>query len=130
MRVLARRDQSARRIAERLERMRTPPHEREGVVTTLERAGLLDDARFARSRAAELAARELGDEAILADLLRQGLEEQLARDAVAGLPPERERAAAVAARRGATPKTARYLARRGFTFDSVEEAVAAEAGEE
>ena len=129
-RALARRGHSAKRIAQRLERSGTAPRERELVVATLERAGLLDDGRFARSRAEQLAARELGDEAIVADLLRQGVDEQLARDAVAHLPPEADRAAAAAARRGPTAKTARYLARRGFAFDSIENAVAAGAGEE
>ena len=129
-RALARRDHSARRIAERLERRGAARRERELVVASLERAGILDDSRLARSRAAQLAARELGDEAIIADLLRQGIDEALAREVVATLPREAERAAAVAARRGATAKTARYLARRGFAPDSVEEAVAAGAAEE
>jgi hypothetical protein len=46
--------------------------------------------------------------------------------ALAGLEPERERAAALVARRGATPATARLLAGRGFDEELVAALVAAE----
>jgi hypothetical protein len=45
-------------------------------------------------------------------------------EVVAGLDGEDERAARVVARRGAGPKTARYLAGKGFSHDVVRDAVA------
>ena len=44
--------------------------------------------------------------------------------ALEALEPERERAARIAARRGPGPKTARYLASRGFGEEAVEDVVA------
>jgi SOS response regulatory protein OraA/RecX len=43
---------------------------------------------------------------------------------LASLGPERERAEAIVARRGAGPKTARYLAAKGFSYDVVESVIA------
>jgi SOS response regulatory protein OraA/RecX len=43
---------------------------------------------------------------------------------VAALDQEAARAATIVARRGATPKTLRYLASRGFSEDSLEALVA------
>jgi hypothetical protein len=44
--------------------------------------------------------------------------------AVAHLAPEAERAAAIVSRRGNGPKTARYLAAKGFSEEAVAAAVA------
>jgi SOS response regulatory protein OraA/RecX len=93
------------------------------VLRTLERAGLVDDRRFASVRAAHLAAKGWGDEAIRADLEREGVTAELAGEALAALEPERERAQALAGRRGADARTARWLAGRGFDPASIEDAV-------
>jgi hypothetical protein len=50
-------------------------------------------------------------------------------DAVAALEPESERAGPLIARRGTGPRTARYLAGRGFGEDSVEAALGAALGQ-
>ena len=58
---------------------------------TLDRAGLVDDARLAESRAELLARRGYGDAAIRADLRRRLIAPEAAADAVASLEPELER---------------------------------------
>jgi regulatory protein len=85
--------------------------------------GAVDDARFALSRAQHLAGKGYGDEAIRADLAREGVDVELAAEAVSGLEPEPERAKALVARRGADARTARWLAGRGFEASSIEDAV-------
>jgi len=120
--VLRHRDLSTRRLEQRLERRAVPPAERARAVETLTRAGLLDDARFARGRARALAARGYGDAAIRFDLERQGVEAELAAGALAELEPERDRALRVAAGAGGAARTARLLARRGFGEDAIEAA--------
>jgi SOS response regulatory protein OraA/RecX len=74
---------------------------------------------------ARLAERGIGDDAIRLRLEQDGIGPELSARAVASLEPERERALALAARRGAGPRTARWLAGRGFTADSIEAAVPA-----
>jgi regulatory protein len=122
--ALSRRDRSASALADRLERAGAPPAVRRRTIEVLEQAGLVDDARVARERAAALAERGYGDAAIAADLERQGIDAELRRDALERLPAESERVRPIVERRGMGPATARYLAHRGFT----EEVVAAAAG--
>lgn len=98
--------------------------ERERALETLERIGYVDDARFARGRAAQLAGRGSGDELIRHDLEGRGLSADEIEQALAELEPERERAARLVAERGPGAKTARWLAARGFGEDAVEAAVA------
>jgi SOS response regulatory protein OraA/RecX len=125
VRVLRQRDLSTRELEERLRRRRdVAPADREAAVETLRSAGLVDDARFARSRARALADRGYGDDAIRADLERRGIEPETTAAAVEELEPERGRAEAIIGRRGGGPATARYLARRGFHEDVVESAMA------
>ncbi|MDQ5821641.1 MAG: RecX family transcriptional regulator, partial [Actinomycetota bacterium] len=90
----------------------------------LGRAGFVDDERFAERRAEALAERGFGDEGIRHDLERQGIAPELRERALAALPGERERARTIVARRGPGPKTARYLAAKGFGEDAVEAALA------
>jgi hypothetical protein len=61
---------------------------------------------------------------VLDDLVRHGIEGPLARDIVSRLEPETRRAARIVAERGRSARTARYLAARGFTEDTVEGLVA------
>lgn len=119
-RVLRVRDQSVRGLERRLSSRSIPPAARAEAVETLQRAGILDDARFAAGRARALAERGQSDAAIRADLERHSVPADDLAAALAALTPEPERAAAIVARRGATLATARYLAARGFDEDVVE----------
>jgi SOS response regulatory protein OraA/RecX len=122
-RALRYRDHSRRSLEERLTRRDVRPDASEAALTALERAGLVDDARVASSRAGMLAERGYGDAAIRFELERQGLAGELVDGAVAALVPERDRARRLVERRGADPKTARWLAGRGFDAASVEDAI-------
>lgn len=95
---------------------------REETVETLERAGVVDDERYARTRAERLSAR-FGDLAIRDDLERRGVPAELVDAALAGLEPESARAVRIAAARGPSLRTAAELARRGFGEDAIVAAV-------
>jgi len=128
-RALRRRQRSTQELEERLAERGVAPRERERALATLASSGLVDDERFARARAEALAARGSGDALIRDDLERRGVATDAVEHALAALQPERERAAALVARRGPGPRTARYLAARGFDEDAVAEAVAPEAAD-
>jgi SOS response regulatory protein OraA/RecX len=119
VRALRRRDFSRRSLEDRLRGAGLTAEECTAALATLERAGLLDDARFAAARAASLAERGYGDEAIRWTLETEGVDADLAHRSIASLPPERDRVAVVVERRGGGPATAAYLARRGFAEDAV-----------
>jgi SOS response regulatory protein OraA/RecX len=95
---------------------------RTDALDALERIGYVDDARFAGQRAASLAERGYGDEAISALLVADGVSTDLVGEAVGALRPEAERAAEIVASLGASPRTAARLARKGFGDDAVEAA--------
>jgi SOS response regulatory protein OraA/RecX len=118
-RALRSRDLPAHRLAERLERAAVAPAAAEASLTALSEAGLVDDARFAANRALTLADRAYGDAAIRHDLERQGVESHLVEAAVGALEPESERARRLIEERGRGPKTARYLATKGFGEDAL-----------
>jgi regulatory protein len=122
-RALAQRPLSRRQVSERLRRRGVaPPVERE-TLGTLAAAGLVDDARLARVRAAGLADRGWGDLAIEERLQRDGLEQAEVGVALAELPPEAERAAALIADLSDRRKAWSLLARRGFSPDAIEGAL-------
>jgi SOS response regulatory protein OraA/RecX len=121
-RALRRQDLSARGIAERLGRASVAPAAVEESLAVLARAGLVDDARFASTRAGSLAERGYGDAAIRHDLAREGVDGELAAAAVDELEPELERARGIIGRRGSGVRTARHLASKGFGEDAVEAA--------
>jgi SOS response regulatory protein OraA/RecX len=123
-RALARRDRSEAAVFDVLRRKGIAEGEAAEAVETLRRVGAIDDDRFAASGAASLAERGYGDAAILFRLEREGVERELAGRAVGALEPEPERARTLVERRGATAKTARWLASRGFAHESVEAAIA------
>jgi regulatory protein len=129
-RALRYRDLSRRRLADRLERAAVAPAAAAESLATLERAGLVDDRRVARLRAGSLAARGYGDGAIRHRLLAEGLEEPLIAEAVAELEREPGRARPLIERRGPGPRTARYLASRGFGEEAVEAALGGGFGQE
>jgi SOS response regulatory protein OraA/RecX len=120
------RDLSSQALAERLRRANVAPELRKEAVSALERVGVVDDLRFATSRASALAARGYGDAAILADLERQGVPGELHADALAPLDPETDRAREVVRRRGGGAKTARFLASKGFGEEAREAALGAD----
>jgi SOS response regulatory protein OraA/RecX len=128
-RALRHRDLSRRRLAERLEGA-VPPAVAAESLATLERAGLVDDRRVALVRAESLAGRGYGDEAIRHRLRDEGLAEELVEEAVATLASESERAGPLIERRGIGPRTARYLAGRGFGEEAVEAALGAAFGQD
>jgi regulatory protein len=130
VRALARRDHSAAGLRAKLDRTGLSESARAAAVEALERAGYLDDGRFARDRAAQLADRGYGDAWIRADLERQGVERETAEAAVAGLEAERERALRRAAKAGGGPAALRSLGRRGFSTDALEAVAAAAVAED
>jgi regulatory protein len=121
-RALTHRDRSRQEIDARLAQAGVGEERRAEALETLERVGYVDDARFAGGRAAELARRGYGDEAIRFQLERSGVSKEVTEAALAALEPERARAAALIARLGRDAKTAGRLARRGFGVESVEAA--------
>jgi SOS response regulatory protein OraA/RecX len=121
-RVLRVRDLPAATLDKRLERRGIAAADRAGALSTLQAAGVVDDARFAHNRALALAGRCLGDAAIRFDLEEYGIAPDLVDDALAGVEPEAARAARIVATRGRSITTARFLARKGFGEDAVESA--------
>ena len=125
-RALRRQDLSERGIAERLARAAVAPAAVEESLTVLSRAGLVDDARFARTRAGNLAERGYGDAAIRHDLGRRGIAPEVIQQALEILQAEAERARRLVERRGPGAKTARYLASKGFGEEALEAAAGAD----
>jgi regulatory protein len=124
-RALHRRDRSPAGLETILERGGISAPERQAAVETLERLGYVDERRFAESRAATLARRGYGDEAIRFDLEREGVGGEAAADALARLDPERERAVALIAGGTDDARTSRRLLARGFSPETVEAALGA-----
>lgn len=124
IRALARRDHSAASLRARLERAGFSEEAQTQALEALERAGYLDDVRFARGRAEQLAARGYGDDWIRADLEAEGVAAARVADALAWLEPEAERAARQWSKLSGGVRAARTLARRGFAEDTLEALVA------
>ena len=122
-RALRTRELSGQRLAQRLAAAAVAPATAAESLDLLSGAGLVDDRRFARVRAEALAERSWGDAAIEHDLERQGIDPELVRAALEGLAGELERARKVVERRGRGPRTARYLASKGFGEEAVGVAV-------
>jgi len=125
-RALRRQDLSKRGIAERLARASVAPAAVEESLAVLTRAGLVDDARFAGTRAGNLAERGYGDAAIRHDLGRQGVAPEVIQQALESLEAEAERARRLVERRGPGVKTARNLASKGFGEEALEAAAGAD----
>jgi regulatory protein len=122
-RALARRDRSSAELERHLGERGVGAPERVRTVEALERGGYVDDARFAATRAEALANRDYGDAGIAADLECRGVAVDDIAAAIASQPSEHERARRHVQRHGATPKTARRLAARGFAPESIEAAL-------
>jgi regulatory protein len=117
--ALARHDHSTAGLDAALARRGIPAAAREGALATMTRLGYLDDARFAAERAASLARRGYGDEAIVHDLRGRGVTPDQLEAALATLEPELERARRLAAT-SAPAKAGRTLAARGFAPETIE----------
>jgi regulatory protein len=126
-RALQHRDRSRQQLDERLARAGVDDAKRAEALETLERVGYVDDKRYALARATALAQRGYGDEGIRHLLEADGIPPAAVMGALAGLEPERQRAADLVARLGPGAKTAAHLGRKGFGEDAVE-AAAGEAG--
>ena len=117
--ALARRDRSRADLDAELARHGVGAAERAAALETLARLGYLDDGRLAYGRAAALARRGYGDEAIRFDLARRRVPVEQVEPALAALAPEPERARGLLARlQGA--RSARALAARGFSPETIE----------
>jgi SOS response regulatory protein OraA/RecX len=119
------RDLAAAELEARLERAGVAPVPRAETLAVLDRAGLVNDRRFAVDRAAALARRGYGDAWIRWDLEQRGVAADVTDEAVTSLESEGERATRVLRERGGGPRVARLLARRGFGEEAVEAAASA-----
>lgn len=124
LRSLRTRDHTVASLERRLADRGVPDATRQTTLAALERAGLVDDDRFAAGRAALLAGRGAGDLLIADDLERQGVSAPAVRRALEGLESETSRAAEIVGTRGLSGKTARYLAAKGFSEATLEPFVA------
>jgi SOS response regulatory protein OraA/RecX len=109
-------------VDERLAKAGIAEDARADALDTLERVGYVDDARFAAARAATLAGRGYGDAYVRHALEAEGVTADLVETAVAGLEPEAERAAGLAAGGARTAKLAAQLQRKGFGQEALEQA--------
>jgi regulatory protein len=124
LRALRRRDHTRASLEQRLAERGTAPELRRETVAAAERAGLVDDARFAADRAQLLAHRGAGNRLIAHDLEQHGVQREAIEAAIDALEPEPERVERVLAARGASLRTARYLASRGFSEEAFEGLIA------
>jgi len=120
-RSLAASDRSERALEQWLARAGHPAAARGEAIASLARAGVIDDARLAESRAELLARRGYGDAAIRADLRRRQIAPEIAASAVAALEPELERLRSALENESVTPALLRRLAGRGFARDTLDE---------
>ncbi len=123
-RVLRHRERSTTEVCDRLEAAGYADEEREKVIETLVRTGLLDDVRFAELRARSLAERGAGDGRIRHELERAGIPSETVEEALETLESEASRARNIVLRRGPGAKTARFLYGKGFSDEVVAAAVA------
>ena len=123
LRALRHRDRTGFEIEEYLRTRSFADDDRSRAVETLRRTGLVDDERFARARASSLAERGAGNALIRARLAEVGVAHELVDDALGDVEPEATRARRIVARRGASPKTARHLYRKGFSEEVVSAAL-------
>jgi SOS response regulatory protein OraA/RecX len=120
VRALRHRDVSRGRLEERLARRGAGPEARVDALATLERAGLVDDARVAATRARARAERGYGDAAIRFALEGERLAPEVVAEALAALEPERDRVKALVGD-PVDRRALRRLASRGFAAETLED---------
>lgn len=124
LRHLARREHSRAELARKLAPRAESPEALEQLLDALAAKKQLSDERYAEARAHQLA-RKYGAARIRADLRSKGIATEIA--ARAGVIDERERAAAILARkyrsaagtREERARRARFLQARGFSHDTI-----------
>jgi SOS response regulatory protein OraA/RecX len=121
LRVLRYRDQSRRRLEQRLTHRGIRAAARADALEALEAAGFLDDARVAAARAQALADRGYGDGAIRFALEAEGITAADIEAALEALEPEAQRARALLADRGDRVRGVRWLASKGFDASTLED---------
>jgi SOS response regulatory protein OraA/RecX len=119
-RMLARRPLSRALLEDRLEKKGVAPVAREEAIEVLEQARYLNDHSYALERAASLAERGYGDVAVHYTLEQERVDSELIEQAVAALEPELERARALALVETNRKRLMGRLARRGFSFETIE----------
>jgi regulatory protein len=124
LRALRARDVSVAELRRRLVERGCAEDDASSTIDALVRTGLVDDARFAERRASTLADRGAGDALIRHRLREHGIDAELIEDAIGTLEPEPERAARITERRGPGQRTARYLAGKGYSEETIREVVA------
>jgi regulatory protein len=124
LRALRHRERTVGQVDAHLAERGFGEHEREAAIETLARTGLVDDRRFAESRAVTLARKGAGDALIQHDLDAAGVDREIVEDALATLDDETTRARQVVERRGASARTVRYLVAKGFPVDVARTVVA------
>jgi regulatory protein len=124
LRALHHRDRTEFEIEEHLRARGFADDDRSRAVETLRRNGLVDDERFAQSRASSLAERGAGNGLIRARLAGAGVAHDLVDGALETVEGEVARARRIVGRRGASPKTARYLYGKGFSGDVIRAVIA------
>ncbi len=124
LRALRARDHTVASLDQRLAERGSAPRERRETLAAAQRAGLVDDARFARERATLLAVRGAGNGMITVDLEHRGVPDEEIRTALALLEPESDRAERIIEARGRTSGTARHLAAKGFSEEALETLIA------
>lgn len=117
-------DHTVATLRRRLAAKGVAPADRETAIELMERAGLVDDARYAQARGSALAARGTGDLMIRDDLERRGVASALIDEAIDGLEPELDRARRLLAGQRDAQRTLRRLAAKGFAEDVLEAVIA------
>jgi regulatory protein len=117
-------DQTVTTLRRRLAAKGVAPADRETAIEIMERAGLVDDARYAQARGFALAARGAGDLMIRDDLERRGVASPLIDEAIEGLEPELDRARRLLAGHRDSQRALRRLAAKGFAEDVLEAVIA------
>ena len=120
-RALSARDRSRGELTSRLDEAGISEAARDEALSSLEAAGLLDDARVAESRARELARRGYGDAAIRSDLRLRRIDSETIAAALDELEPEADARPTSLRGKERTPQMLRRLASRGFSRDTLED---------
>lgn len=121
LRTLRHGDVSRSRLETRLAARGARADSRADALETLERLGLVDDARVAAGRSRSLAERGFGDAAIRSKLEAERITGELVEEALAALEPERERVRRLLGAAPADARALRRLAAKGFDPATLED---------
>jgi len=129
VRLLSRREYSARALADRLQAAGYEPDAVAAALAAMQEYGFQSDERYAEMRARQ-DGRRMGNRRVAASLVEKGIAKELAAEQLCTLPPETERAVDVARRFHGQPlderlkaKVWRFLSYRGFSPDATKAAL-------